>query len=104
MPQDLSIRPTGGLSAAPPSERPRPAEIAPVLPVAPVAVPNPRLRIDGALGVLVIEFRDEAGEVAQSYPNPREIEAYRVQAMAVSSGDLPPPEGAAAKPVARAAI
>lgn len=43
--------------------------------------PNPRLRVDRDLGVLVIEFRDMTGKVTVSIPTPRELEAYRAAIM-----------------------
>lgn len=38
---------------------------------------NPRLRIDAALNLVVLEFRDDAGAVSRSIPTAREIDAYR---------------------------
>ncbi|WP_092962479.1 hypothetical protein [Falsiroseomonas stagni] len=49
-----------------------PADVAP-------AMPNPRLRIDPALSLVVIEFRDSVGELSLSIPTPKELEAYRDQ-------------------------
>ncbi|NGM21316.1 hypothetical protein G3576_14935 [Roseomonas stagni] len=59
-------------SQAPSSAPAAPAESAP-------AMPNPRLRIDPALSLVVIEFRDSVGEVSLSIPTPKELEAYRDQ-------------------------
>jgi hypothetical protein len=39
--------------------------------------PNPALRMDPELGLVVLEFRDSRGEVAESVPTSRELEAYR---------------------------
>ena len=50
-------------------------ETAPV--VASPPMPNPQLRIDPALSLVVIEFRDSGGEVALSIPTPKELQAYR---------------------------
>ncbi|MBX9593144.1 MAG: hypothetical protein K2X46_02175 [Roseomonas sp.] len=50
----------------------------PAVDVAP-AMPNPRLRIDPALSLVVIEFRDSVGELSLSIPTPKELEAYRDQ-------------------------
>jgi len=79
--------------ADPPRTLPRAApplrdesEIAP--PPAPVT-PNPRLRLDGTLGMVVIEFRDAVGDVANTIPSPRQIAAYRAAAVA----DAPAPAG-----------
>jgi hypothetical protein len=44
---------------------------------------NPRLRIDPALNLVVLEFRDEGGDIRSSIPTPREIQAYRQQAAQV---------------------
>ena len=70
-------------------------------PAAP-ATPNPRLRLDGSLGMVVIEFRDTVGDVANTIPSPRAIAAYR--AAAVSDAPVPigvrPPPGVEAAPPA----
>ena len=60
-----------------------------VPPVASVEVgpPNPRMRIDRDLGMVVIEFRDAAGRVNVSLPTPREIDAYR--ASILFGADIP---------------
>ena len=50
---------------------------APSEPSPEVGPPNPRLRVDSDLGVLVIEFRDAAGKVSASLPSHRKLEAYR---------------------------
>ncbi len=41
------------------------------------ALPNPALRLEPALGLVVLEFRNSAGEVAATIPTRRELEAYR---------------------------
>lgn len=46
-----------------------------------VGPPNPRLRLDRDLGMVVIEFRDAAGRLAASLPTTREIEAYRASVL-----------------------
>jgi hypothetical protein len=48
-------------------------------------VANPSLHLDPALGLVVIEFRDEAGHVTGSIPSQRQIEAYHR-----ASGQIPP--------------
>lgn len=58
----------------------------PVAAVAP-ATPNPRLRLDAPLGMVVIEFRDAGGDVANTIPTPRQIAAYR--AAVVSDAPVP---------------
>lgn len=51
------------------------------LPIAgpPPAAPAPatQLRIETALQLVVVEFRSADGEMRQSIPTPREIDAYR---------------------------
>lgn len=71
------------------------------------ATPNPRLRLDGSLGMVVLEFRGTGGDVANTIPSPRAIAAYRAAAMtdapmpvgvtprAETSPAAPPPEAAA---------
>jgi hypothetical protein len=41
------------------------------------SMPNPTVRLDGALGIVVIEFRDAAGAVTTSIPTQQQLEAYR---------------------------
>lgn len=38
---------------------------------------NPALRLDPALGLVVIEFHDGAGKLTSSIPNQHQIDAYR---------------------------
>lgn len=40
-------------------------------------MPNPQLRLDPALGLVVIEFRDESGAITTSIPSQRQLDAYR---------------------------
>jgi len=54
-------------------ERAPPGLVAPAVPML-----NPRMRIDTELNLVVLEFRDDAGEVRQSLPSPQEIDAYRL--------------------------
>jgi hypothetical protein len=49
------------------------------------ALPNPALRLDPGLGLVVLEFRDNRGEVAETIPTPRELEAYRTAARTTAS-------------------
>lgn len=65
---------------------------APPPPPAP-ATPNPRLRLDAPLGMVVIEFRDQVGEVANTIPSPRQMAAYRAAAVS----DAPVPVGLRAR-------
>lgn len=51
-------------------------------------VPNPRIWLDSALGLVVLEFRNLRGEVSSSIPSPRQLAAYR--ANAITAEPLPP--------------
>ena len=66
--------------AEPPAEPPapvrsEPAERSAAVPDAP-ANPNPRLRLDPALGLVVMELRDLQGHI-ETVPTERELAAYR---------------------------
>jgi hypothetical protein len=63
-----------GLPAKPVSPS---AEAAAAPPAAPPIGPNPRLRLDPALGVVVMEFLDSGGKVARSTPTEAQLRAYR---------------------------
>ena len=99
MPSDLVLR---AVSSAEPtraaSRGAGQAAAAPAMPavIAPVT-PNPRLRLDGSLGMVVLEFRDIGGEVANTIPSPRAIAAYRAAAIS----DAPVPVGV--RPIAASA-
>jgi hypothetical protein len=54
---------------------------------------NPNLHLDPALGLVVIEFRDESGRLTSTIPSQRQIEAYRAHAQAPPG--TAPPQGAA---------
>lgn len=87
------IRDAAGLPPVSPATRPV-QPVAPATPATPAAaapsVPmlNPRMRIDTELNLVVLEFRDDAGELRSSIPTPREIDAYRLAAQA---GEEPSP-------------
>ena len=53
------------------------------------ALPNPTLQLDPSLGIVVIEFRNNAGQIANSIPTQQQLEAYRLRS-----------EGTAKKPQA----
>src|SRR5262249_2872666 len=63
---------TAGSSRAPATE-----PIAAQEPPAASPVPNPSLRLNAALGLVVIEFRNDAGTVTSSIPSQRQLEAYQ---------------------------
>jgi hypothetical protein len=85
-------------AAPPPSLRPTPGIPQPSAPVAMPPAPNPSLRIEPVLGVVVIEVRDAAGEVVRSVPTERELRAYRVAAL---RGGEPNASGEDAQPAGR---
>ena len=78
-PAALLVRPTtpGGTGGAPaaPTEQP-PAS---------AAAPNPRLSLDAATGLVVMEFRSSGG--MESLPTPRELTAYKLAVL--SGGERP---------------
>jgi hypothetical protein len=39
--------------------------------------PSPALRVDAALNLVVIEFRDRDGAILHSIPSPQQLDAYR---------------------------
>ncbi len=55
--------------------------------------PNPSLRLDPALGLVVIEFRDESGDVSRSIPSVRQLEAYRRSRDDSTRGETDPRPG-----------
>jgi hypothetical protein len=79
-------RPTRASSGPPDAVRPTAAAPDAALALA----PNPTLRIDGALGMVVIEFRAGDGRIAASIPTERELAAYR---RAAAGGGPPPVAG-----------
>jgi hypothetical protein len=92
MTPDLALRPQP-IPPDPPRVAPRAAgperDAGAAPPPAAPATPNPRLRLDGSLGMVVIEFRDAIGDVANSIPSPRQIAAYRAAVVT----DAPVPVG-----------
>ena len=76
--------PSGRAAAAPRREEPSSPPAAPI-------TPNPRMRIDPALGMVVMEFLDKTGQVRQSAPTEAALEAYRrAQRFGVSQMEKPP--------------
>lgn len=43
----------------------------------PSPIANPSLRLDPALGLVVLEFRNDAGAVTSSIPSQRQLQAYQ---------------------------
>lgn len=88
MPNELTIPST--LPAVTPAGA-KPAAPAVAAERAPVPTfTNPSLRLDSALGLVVIEFRNETGAVTQSIPSAQQIEAYKMHEEAPPSPNDPP--------------
>lgn len=92
MPDDLTVGRTGGPSPRPERPAPRPAEPAVGAQNA-TGHPNPTLRLDPALGVVVVAFHDEHGAVTTSIPTQQQLDAYRTWER---TGGGPPPHGSKA--------
>ncbi len=65
-----SVAPDGGSAVAAKASMPQPPP-----------VPSPRLRLDPALGVVVMEFRSSPGVAARTIPSEQELAAYRAAAI-----------------------
>jgi hypothetical protein len=81
MPNDLTITASAPILAIPPVAPDRgsaPAASAFVpLGYAP-SFPNPAMHIDPVLDLVVIEFHNAAGQITDSTPTPRQLNAYRL--------------------------
>lgn len=60
-------------------------------------LPNPAMRLDPALGIVVLEFRDRQG-APRTIPNERELRAYRTAAQTSTPDTAPAPPAADATP------
>ena len=103
---DLSIRAVSPITG--PSENPAEPKPATVTPPANVAPPqtgppilNPSLRLDPALGLVVIEFRDESGHITTAIPSQRQIDAYRMWSEPLPGGDAHPTHSHSRTPARR---
>jgi hypothetical protein len=96
MPSDLTV-PRVAAATAVSGERPPALPARPPVAdgVAPAgsALPNPTLRLDAGLAMVVIEFRDESGAVRSSIPSQQQLDAYRAWERSKTG---PPPRGAPA--------
>lgn len=101
MASDLSVPRVGAPAAAVEPGRVRGAGQAPRNVVAPTdlpsgvgdggkPMPNPTLRLDPGLALVVIEFRDGDGKVRETIPTEAQLEAYRASQRA-SSAPVPLP-------------
>ena len=93
MPNDLVLRAVSTADAIRAAPRGPGAATVPdaATAIATPATPNPRLRLDGSLGMVVLEFRGADGEVSNTIPSRRAIAAYRAAAIS----DAPVPAGVA---------
>jgi hypothetical protein len=83
MPNELivgAVQPLTGSTERPVDSRaePYPTPTAPTPSEAPQLFVNPTLTFDSRLGLLVIQFHDESGNVSTSIPSQRQLEAYRL--------------------------
>ena len=86
MAHDLSVAPLTGSTGITPlgsaTEFPEPAP-APSQVAAASLIPNPSLRIDAALGIVVIEFHGDGGKVLASIPSQQQLDAYSSHTLTV---------------------
>ena len=91
----VHVSPATAPNATPAPGATMPREM-PVVPPAPRneasarPMPNPTLRLDAGLGMVVLEFRDDRGGVKHSYPSQRMLEAYRSHIKAVPGAPAQP--------------
>ncbi len=80
MPGDLTIQPSSPLpSAQPAPQNTKPPTVAapPVGPALAAVVPQiPSIALDPEKGVVVIDFRNDAGTIVNSIPSARQLAAY----------------------------
>ncbi|GGC29572.1 hypothetical protein GCM10011504_04750 [Siccirubricoccus deserti] len=62
------------------------------------AMPNPALRLDPGLGLVVLQFRDDRGEVVATLPTERELAAYRDAGKRAASAPGLRPQAGVPKP------
>ena len=79
MSSDLSIGPTSSSPVVRTTDTARAASLPAVSAEAMAApgTPNPTLRLDPALGLVVIEFLSKSGAVTSSIPSQRQLTAYQ---------------------------
>lgn len=92
MSHDLPVSPItaspGTTSHAPRDDRTQQAAPTPAPSARPL--PNPSLRLDAGLGMVVLEFRDDAGAVTDTIPSQRILQAYHAR--------TEPPPGTTSRP------
>jgi hypothetical protein len=80
MPSDLTIHPAATTAAAAQPEPPEPPNTKdlPVGAALTAAIPvMPTLTVNPETGIVVIDFRNEAGEIVSSIPTAQQLSAYR---------------------------
>jgi hypothetical protein len=81
MPSDITVQPVAAVrSASDLSDEVQASAIAPAPPqpvATPLPTPNPILRLDPELGMVVIEFHDTSGAVTTSIPSQYQLAAYQ---------------------------
>ena len=78
MPNDLVIRPVAPASPDPAAGLViQGTSAAPASGISADTMPNPSLRLDPTLGLVVIEFHNKAGGLTHSIPGERQLDAYR---------------------------
>lgn len=94
MPDDLTVGRAAGPFPRPiAAPAPRPAEPATA---SATGYPNPTVRLDPALGVVVVAFHDTHGAVTTSIPTQQQLDAYRTWERTRSG---PGPEAGKANPL-----
>ncbi len=76
----------GGNAAAPV----KPASAAEAAPKPAPLYANPAIKFDPTVGLVVIEFRNDAGKIQDSIPNPRQLNAYRTHQTALPGQERAP--------------
>jgi hypothetical protein len=77
MPSDLTVRAVAAVAQPLAAE---PAAAQPGMPGTQAAarpLPNPTMRLDEQLGIVVLEFHNASGAVTSSIPTERQLDAYR---------------------------
>ncbi|WP_149536003.1 hypothetical protein [Siccirubricoccus phaeus] len=59
------------------------------------ATPNPAMKLDPRLGLVVLQFRDDQGQVTATLPTERELAAYRNAGKRPAASPAPPGSGGA---------
>ncbi len=84
----MQITPTSAVPAIQPIPRATgtAADAVPTTPTAPVRLLNPQPVIDPALGIVVTEYFNRAGNLTSQYPTERALENYRVHGLDGTTG------------------